>query len=49
VLAEETAAVVSEKATSDSSGGFSYDLALQNSLFQVGQYRPVGGFSWSKF
>jgi Tfp pilus assembly protein PilX len=41
-------AVVSQKATSDSSGGFHYDLALQNSLLQVGSFGPVG-FSWSKF
>jgi Tfp pilus assembly protein PilX len=34
----------------DQSGSpFHYDLALQNTILQVGQYRPVGGFSWSKF
>jgi Tfp pilus assembly protein PilX len=34
----------------DESGSpFHYDTGLQNSVMQVGQYRPVGGFSWSKF
>jgi Tfp pilus assembly protein PilX len=33
----------------DSGSPFHYDLALQNAVMQVGQYRPVGGFSWSKF
>jgi Tfp pilus assembly protein PilX len=34
----------------DSSGSpFHYDQALQNAVMQVGQYRPVGGFSWSRF
>jgi hypothetical protein len=33
----------------DSGSPFHYDAALQNSAVQVGQYRPVGGFSWSKF
>lgn len=42
-------AVVAQKVTSDSSGGFSYDVALANSLQQVGSFKPVGGFSWSKF
>ena len=28
---------------------FHYDNALQSSAVTVGQYRPVGGFSWSKF
>jgi hypothetical protein len=34
----------------DQSGSpFHYDTALQNSVMKVGQFRPVGGFSWSKF
>jgi Tfp pilus assembly protein PilX len=33
----------------DSGSPFHYDNALQNSVMQVGQYRPVGGFAWSKF
>lgn len=34
----------------DASGSpFHYDSSLQNSVVQVGQFRPVGGFSWSKF
>lgn len=41
-------AVVGQTVTSDSSGGFSYDLALQNSLLTVGNFVPVN-FSWSKF
>lgn len=41
-------AVVGQKVTSDSSGGFHYDLALQSSLVQVGAYYPIS-FSWSKF
>ena len=41
-------AVVSQQATCDSSGGFSYDQALQNSLQKVGHYVAVS-FSWSKF
>jgi Tfp pilus assembly protein PilX len=28
---------------------FHYDNALQSSAVTVGQYRPAGGFSWSKF
>src|ERR1700730_11457493 len=28
---------------------FHYDNALQSSAVTVGQYRPVGGFSWTKF
>jgi len=28
---------------------FHYDNALQSAAVTVGQYRPVGGFSWSKF
>jgi hypothetical protein len=37
--------------TLNDSGGTSihYDQALQTSALKVGQYRPVGGFSWSKF
>jgi len=41
-------AVVGQKVTSDSSGGFSYDLGLQNSLLQVGNYLPVN-YTWNKF
>jgi hypothetical protein len=41
-------AVVSQKTTCDSSGGFSYDQALQNSLQKVGNFVAVS-FSWSKF
>jgi Tfp pilus assembly protein PilX len=34
----------------DQSGSpFHYDTALPNTIAQVGPYRPVGGFSWSKF
>jgi len=34
----------------DASGSpFHYDSSLLNSVVQVGQFRPVGGFSWSKF
>ncbi len=34
----------------DQSGSpFHYDTALANTITQVGQYRPVGGFSWSRF
>jgi Tfp pilus assembly protein PilX len=34
----------------DTSGSpFHYDDALKNSALQVGQFRPVGGFSWTKF
>lgn len=34
----------------DTSGSpFHYDIAEQNNVMQVGQFRPVGGFSWSKF
>jgi Tfp pilus assembly protein PilX len=34
----------------DASGSpFHYDSALQNAVVQVGQFRPIGGFSWSKF
>jgi hypothetical protein len=34
----------------DTSGApFHYDDALKNSALQVGQFRPIGGFSWSKF
>jgi Tfp pilus assembly protein PilX len=34
----------------DASGSpWHYDTAEQNSVMQVGQFRPVGGFSWSKF
>lgn len=41
-------AVVSQKTTCDSSGGYSYDEALQSSLLEVGPYKMVG-FSWSKY
>jgi hypothetical protein len=38
------------KTFNDQSGSpFHYDTALANTVTQVGQYRPVGGFSWSKF
>jgi Tfp pilus assembly protein PilX len=34
----------------DTSGApFHYDDALKNSALQVGQFRPIGGFSWTKF
>jgi Tfp pilus assembly protein PilX len=34
----------------DASGSpWHYDTAALNSVMQVGQFRPVGGFSWSKF
>ena len=34
----------------DQSGSpFHYDTALPNTITQVGQYVPVGGFSWSRF
>jgi Tfp pilus assembly protein PilX len=34
----------------DQSGSpFHYDTSLANTVTQVGPYRPVGGFSWSKF
>jgi hypothetical protein len=34
----------------DTSGApFHYDDALKSSALQVGQFRPIGGFSWSKF
>jgi Tfp pilus assembly protein PilX len=32
-----------------SASPFHYDQALQNAAMQVGQFRPIGGFSWSKF
>jgi Tfp pilus assembly protein PilX len=32
-----------------STAPFHYDDALKNSALQVGQFRPVGGFSWTKF
>jgi hypothetical protein len=32
-----------------SAAPFHYDDALKNSALQVGQFRPIGGFSWSKF
>jgi len=41
-------AVVGKKVTCDSSGGFSYDLGLQNSLLQVGNFIPVS-YTWNKF
>ena len=41
-------AVIGQQVTSDSSGGFSYDLALQNSFLVAGPYYPIA-FSWSKF
>jgi Tfp pilus assembly protein PilX len=41
-------AAIGQTIKSDSSGGFSYDLALQNSLLQLGNFRP-DNFSWSKF
>jgi hypothetical protein len=41
-------AVVSQKTTSDSSGGFSFDRSLNSALQKVGAYKSVG-FSWSKF
>jgi hypothetical protein len=41
-------AVIGKKVTSDSSGGFSYDQALQRSLLQVGPYVPVS-YTWNKF
>jgi Tfp pilus assembly protein PilX len=41
-------AVVGQFVTSDSSGGFSYDLALQTSLLQVGNFVPVN-YTWNKF
>jgi Tfp pilus assembly protein PilX len=38
------------KTFNDQSGSpFHYDSALGGSITQVGQYRPIGGFSWSKF
>jgi hypothetical protein len=34
----------------DQSGSpFHYDTSLANTVTQVGPYRPVGGFSWSRF
>jgi len=34
----------------DESGSpYHYDRALQNTVTKVGPFRPVGGFSWSKF
>ena len=34
----------------DESGSpFHYDTALQGAAVTVGQYRPIGGFNWSKF
>ena len=33
----------------DASGSpWHYDISEQNSVMQMGQFRPVGGFSWSK-
>jgi|GEM_PF-645862 len=38
------------KVFDDQSGSpFVYDTALGTSALQLGSYRPVGGFSWSKF
>jgi Tfp pilus assembly protein PilX len=42
-------AILSNTFTDTSSSPFHYDAALGGSITQVGQYRPVGGFSWSKF
>ena len=41
-------AVVGNKVTSDSSGGFHFDMALLNSFQQLGPFVPIN-FSWSKF
>ena len=41
-------AVVGEKVTCDSSGGFSYDRGLQSSLLTVGNFQPVS-YTWNKF
>jgi hypothetical protein len=41
-------AVVGQFVTSDSSGGFSYDRGLQQSLLEVGNYLPVS-YTWNKF
>jgi Tfp pilus assembly protein PilX len=41
-------AVISQTIKSDSSGGFSFDQGLLNSLATVGNFVPVN-FSWSKF
>lgn len=41
-------AVVGEKVTCDSSGGFSYDRGLQSSLLQVGNFSPIS-YTWNKF
>lgn len=41
-------AVVGERVTCDSSGGFSYDRALENSLLTVGNFQPVS-YTWNKF
>jgi Tfp pilus assembly protein PilX len=40
-------AVVGQKVTSDSSGGFSYDRGLQRSLLRVGNFQPVS-YTWNK-
>jgi Tfp pilus assembly protein PilX len=41
-------AVIGEKVTFDNTGGFSYDVALQNNFLQAGPYYLIS-FSWSKF
>lgn len=41
-------AVVGQKVTSDSSGGFSYDRGLQQTLLKVGNFQPVS-YTWNKF
>ena len=41
-------AAIGEKVTSDSSGGYSYDLALKNSFSNLGPYYPIS-FNWSKY
>ncbi len=41
-------AAIGEKVTFDNSGGFSYDVALQNTFLQAGPYYVIS-FSWTKF
>jgi len=41
-------AVIAQTATCDSTGGISYDQALQKSLLKVGNFAAVN-YSWSKF
>jgi hypothetical protein len=41
--------VIANTFTDDSGSPFIYDAAEQNAVQQLGNYLPVGGFSWSKF